>query len=138
MYVLDRLLALQLGRPIAIHEADFDVKLPYRTEVTFDIDNHRAIFKEGDTEKVSLMDYFLHVIQFSRVLGQVINQLYQPTQADPSPDGMLLSMVSLDRDLLHWKADLPRHLRFDLGHTFEKSVTFKRQVGNRIHFIISC
>jgi len=28
MYVLDRLLALQLGRPVVIHEADFHVELP--------------------------------------------------------------------------------------------------------------
>ena len=33
MFVLDRLLALQLGRPTAIHETDFAVMLPSRDEI---------------------------------------------------------------------------------------------------------
>ncbi|KAL2012036.1 hypothetical protein VTN00DRAFT_4754 [Thermoascus crustaceus] len=40
---------------------------------------------------------------------------------------MLLSASSLDTSLSKWKAELPRHLRFDLGHTFENSITLKRQ-----------
>ncbi|GLA56204.1 hypothetical protein AnigIFM63604_005664, partial [Aspergillus niger] len=40
---------------------------------------------------------------------------------------MLHSAATLDQRLSEWKVDLPRHLRFDLGHTFERSVFFKRQ-----------
>lgn len=137
MYVLDRLLALQLGRPVAIHGPDFDVQLPSRSEkISFcsDCDCDQELSDEGcESLQVSLMDYFRHVIRFSHIVGLVIGELYQPTQIDSSPDKMLLSASSLDTSLSKWKAELPRHLRFDLGHTFEKSITLKRQV---CHFVL--
>ncbi|KAL4781663.1 fungal-specific transcription factor domain-containing protein [Aspergillus varians] len=125
MYVLDRLLALQLGRPMAIHEADFQVDLPSLTDdapfspITDDDNSNRA--------SGHMMDYFLAVIRFSHILGLVIQELYRPSQVDLSPDQMLHSTAGLDQHLAQWKLNLPRHLRFDLGHTFEKSVSFKRQ-----------
>jgi hypothetical protein len=127
MYVLDRLLALQLGRPVAIHEEDYFVNLPSETDGT-------ACLFDGDTtrcppeSKSSPLDYFLSVINFSQILGQVIRDLYRPSQVAIDPDRMLSSIAALDGRLREWKLYLPRHLRFDLGHTFEKSMTFKRQV----------
>ncbi|KAB8260715.1 fungal-specific transcription factor domain-containing protein [Aspergillus pseudonomiae] len=129
MYVLDRLLALQLGRPMAIHEADFHVELPSATD--------DAPFSPGGGDDITsqernrvrghMMDYFLSVIEFSCILGLVIRELYRPSQIDISPEQMLQSTATLDHRLTEWKLQLPRHLRFDLGHTFEKSVSFKRQ-----------
>ena len=145
MYVLDRLLALQLGRPFAMHETDFDVKLPYRIKTSsFDAVNTHSFEdqvegkdknskdkNEGKKEQdTSVMDYFLSVIQFSHIVSQVIRELYHPTQVEFSAESMLLSTSDLDRSLVAWRAGLPRHLRYDLGHTFEKSVTFKRQVAS--------
>jgi hypothetical protein len=40
----------------------------------------------------------------------------------------LSTIETLDHTLLQWKFSLPRSLRFDLGHPFEKSETFRRQV----------
>lgn len=130
MYVLDRLLALQLGRPMAIHESDFHVILPSRSEkLAFEPDEEKSLSGDNsETLKVSTMDYFLQVIRFSHIVGLVIRELYQPSQIDPSPDNMLLSASALDTSITEWKSNLPRHLRFDLGHTFQKSVTLKRQV----------
>ncbi|KKA24937.1 Uncharacterized protein T310_1016 [Rasamsonia emersonii CBS 393.64] len=132
MYVLDRLLALQLGRPMAIHEEDFNIVAPSRSEklsfhTTTDADSSET---EDPTLRPSMMDYFINVIQFSHIVGWVIRELYQPTQVESSPDKMLSSASSLDRRLSEWKARLPRHLRFDLGHTFEKSIIFQRQRNN--------
>ncbi|OJJ45048.1 hypothetical protein ASPZODRAFT_134476 [Penicilliopsis zonata CBS 506.65] len=130
MYNLDRLLALQLGRPMAIHEADFRVEMPAATDLSpFDPPG------KGDAEqgqnKLSgrgcMMDYFVHVIHFSHIVGLVVRELYRPSQIDLSPDQMLYSASGLDRRLTEWKESLPRHLRFDLGHTFEKSISFRRQ-----------
>jgi hypothetical protein len=123
LYALDRLLALQLGRPFAIHEVDFAVQLPSREE------NASASVSSTD-EKVtpSHMDYFLCLIQFSHIVGRVVTELYRPTQTDPPSKEILLSTTTLDWDLAQWKEHLPRHLRFDLGHTLEKSVVFRRQV----------
>ncbi|KAJ5107939.1 hypothetical protein N7456_004614 [Penicillium angulare] len=127
MYVLDRLLALQLGRPMAIHEFDFQVELPGA--------NDQAPFLPsggpdipGPVAQDHMMDYFVEVIRFSHIVGQVIRLLYRPSQIDLSPDQILHSASNLDQRLLEWKTSLPRHLRFDLGHTFEKSMSFKRQV----------
>lgn len=129
MYVLDRLLALQLGRPTAIHEADFQVELPSANDQS-------PFFSPSDQPSVPgsalkhdfMIEYFLEVIRFSHVVGLVLRGLYRPSQVDLSPDQMLHSASSLDQRLSEWKMSLPRHLRFDLGHTLEKSISFKRQV----------
>jgi hypothetical protein len=134
MYVLDRLLSLQLGRPMSIHEEDFNIVSPSRSEkLSFHTNrDDDSSDREAPTLRASMMDYFLHVIQFSHIVGWVIRELYQPTQVESSPEKMLSSASSLDRRLSEWKARLPRHLRFDLGHTFEKSIVFQRQVGNSL------
>ena len=127
MYNLDRLLALQLGRPIAIHDDDYYVTLPSKAEDSYlstDMEEHSPPLNGGP----SSVDFFICVIRFSGVLGQVISDLYSPSQLKPDPDLMLANIATLDRSLLKWKNSLPRHLRFDLGHVFENSITFKRQV----------
>ena len=127
MYILDRLLALQLGRPVAIHEEDYIVNLPSKAEET-------ALNASGEDlsdplgDGLSPLDYFHAVVKFSRIVGHVISDLYRPTQLRMDPDQMLLSTNTLDEKLLEWRLNLPRHLRFDLGHTFEKSLVFRRQV----------
>lgn len=130
MYVLDRLLALQLGRPMAIHETDFKVELPSdHGQLAFGVQTEGALVEDDSSPpRGSMMDYFLQVIRFSRIVGLVICELYRPSQVDLSPDQMLNNASLLDQRLSRWKADLPRHMRFDLGHTFEKSMSFKRQV----------
>ena len=130
MYVLDRLLALQLGRPMAIHETDVKVELPSEHDQSaFGVKTKGVLVEDGTSlPHGSMMDYFVQVIRFSRIVGLVICELYRPSQVDLSPDQMLNSASLLDQRLFRWKSDLPRHLRFDLGHTFEESIFFKRQV----------
>lgn len=133
MYVLDRLLALQLGRPLAIHQEDFHVTLPS----PFENDNVRD---SGETTEsanqsrgmtiASTTDYFLHVIRFSSIVEHVVRDLYQPIQPQVSADKVLSDASIIDASLLEWRSSLPHHLRFDFGHTFEKSVVFKRQVSS--------
>lgn len=131
MYVLDRLLALQLGRPMAIHQADFNVTLPSRAENddSFGPGEHLSTPGTNDTRsEPSTMDYFLHVIHFSSIVEHVIRELYQLIQPEISADKLLSDASIIDTSLLGWRSSLPHHLRFDLGHTFEKSVVFQRQV----------
>jgi Fungal specific transcription factor domain len=127
LYVLDRLLALQLGRPVAIHEEDYCVDLPSEAKETTPVFDQEARSSQP-WDRPSSLDYFVSVIYFSRILGQVIRDLYRPSQITVDPDRMLLSTTALDEKLMEWKLSLPRHLRFDLGHTFEKSIIFRRQV----------
>jgi hypothetical protein len=122
--VLDRLIALQLGRPPAIHDDDCHISLPSRIDdakFDWDADTYPLDTEEGP----SIGDYFLSIIEFSKIVGFVLRDLYGPKR-DKREE--LMSTRSLDKQLLEWKRHLPRTLRFDIGHTFEKSLLFKRQV----------
>lgn len=77
-------------------------------------------------------DYFLAVISFSKVVGDVLRDLYSPKTSHGPPseltDAGLYNTKELDQKLTKWKLELPRALRFDLGHAFDQSLAFKRQV----------
>jgi hypothetical protein len=126
--VLDRLLALQLGRPPAVHDDDCNVSLPSRlADGDINWENGEDALPPAP-EGPSAGDYFLSVISLSRIIGYVLRGVYGPRREDASTGRMLASTRSLDQQLLDWKSGLPRTLRFDLGHAFEASVTFRRQV----------
>ncbi|KAH8122431.1 fungal-specific transcription factor domain-containing protein [Trichoderma asperelloides] len=125
IYVLDRLLSLQLGRPPAIHDDDFNVPLPARASDS-EIDWTGEGVEERSSNSPSSGDYFLAVIAFSAIVGRVLRSLYCPRRSHFASED-LLSTKDLDRQLIDWKISLPRALRFDLGHTFEQSYILKRQ-----------
>ncbi|KAF5976455.1 acu-15-like transcriptional activator [Fusarium bulbicola] len=77
-------------------------------------------------EGPSVDDYHLEVTSFSKIVSQVLRDLYSP-RAGQSLTSDLFNTKELDLKLLHWKLSLPRTLRFDLGHAFDKSFIFKRQ-----------
>ena len=125
IYVLDCLVSLQLGRPPAIHTDYFDVPLPSRVsdaDIAWDGDGIPANF-----EGPSVGDYHLAVISFSRIISQVLQDLHS-TKGGHDVSRDLLNTKQLDHQLIQWKHALPRKLRFDLGHTFDKCFIFKRQV----------
>ena len=76
-------------------------------------------------------DYFASEVRLSYIVEQIIVDLYGPRRA-MSEDANLAPIEVLDRRLLQWRHELPRHLRFDLGHAFERSVIFRKQVRGRI------
>ncbi|KAK5074418.1 hypothetical protein LTR70_010231 [Exophiala xenobiotica] len=122
LYILDQLVALQLSRPPAIRQGDFNVSLPARS------DDVPSSDQTGTTTEKDpwIGDYFVSMIQFSHIIGQVLRNLYSPMGALLN-EATLSTIERFDQTLLEWKLNLPRSLRFDLGHTFEKSVTFRRQ-----------
>lgn len=133
-YVLDRLLSLQLGRPCAIRNRDCSVKLPSRLDdMEFDVEADNIPLR-GDEAQAG--DYFISVISFSHVVGQVMHELYCPS-ISMSSDLMLGSIERLDAEILYWRSQLPRKLRFDLGHAFEKSIMYKRQVSAPSRVLLS-
>ena len=129
LYVLDRLLSLQLGRPPAIHDDDCPRTLPSRAEETA-LDSDDEETQTHVPEGPSTGDYFLSVIGLSRIIGHVLRDLYGPHREKRVTDG-LSSTAAIDRQLLDWKRNLPRTLRFDFGHAFEVSLAFKRQVCSK-------
>lgn len=125
LYALDRLLSIQLGRPSAIRNQDCTVRLPSRLDDTeFDVERDYIPSAQDDEPKTG--DYFIAVIQLSAILRHVERDIYRPMTMDYS-DEMLQRTDKLDSELLKWKSQLPRWLRFDRGHTFERSPVLKRQ-----------
>ncbi|CAI0645170.1 unnamed protein product [Colletotrichum noveboracense] len=122
LYVLDRLTALQLGRPPAISDHDCHVQIPSRID-GLDPDVNNSEVPESSKEGRA-GEYFVRLIEFSSIIGRVLRECYHPRRdiaARPQ------STKDCDLLLLTWKQKLPRYLRFDLGHAFEKSITLKRQ-----------
>ncbi|OAA63726.1 Transcription factor [Niveomyces insectorum RCEF 264] len=126
IYVLDRLLALQLGRPPAIHDDDCHLQLPSRLgDADIDWDGTNLIPPQ-DPASPAVGDYFVSVIALSKIIGYVLRDLYSP-RCKTDVAGWLPSTKALDGQLLEWRRTLPRQLRFDFGHAFETSLAFKRQ-----------
>lgn len=126
IYVLDRLLSLQLGRPPAIHDDDCDVPLPSRCSDS-GIDWDADCLPEPNLDP-SAGDYFLAVISFSRIVGRVLRDIYSPRKGQPTVEDTFTTR-EIDRQLVEWKLGLDRRLRFDLGHAFDSSLVYKRQVS---------
>lgn len=130
LYVLDRLLALQLGRPPAIHDDDCHVPMPSRLDDDRIDWNSDYLPQEVDPREsggYSEGDYFIQVIKLSGIIGQVLRELNKPQRQRLIVNEFPLTKA-LDRRLLAWKMELPRFLRFDLGHALEKSLVLKKQV----------
>ncbi|RKL46987.1 hypothetical protein BFJ72_g2724 [Fusarium proliferatum] len=92
IYVLDRLLSLQLGRPPAIHDQDCSVALPSRradNEIDWTSDA-----MDPPEESPSVGDYFIAVIDFSQIVGCVLHDIYGPR------DDSSMSLSQLDWPLV--------------------------------------
>ncbi|KAK5020676.1 hypothetical protein LTS07_011491 [Exophiala sideris] len=124
IFVLDRLLALQLGRPPAISDDGFNVKLPSQQS---DVDLANPIGQHDIHGTDWVGDYFIAMIKFSEIIGRVFESLYGPRRAEDAAS-ILAHINRLDVELLQWRSNLRRNLRFDLSHTFERSIIYKRQV----------
>ena len=114
LYILDRLVALQLGGAVMIRDSDFTVELPSETP---DMGNF--------SPEIS---YLRHTAGLSQIIGEVIDRIYRPGQAAIHLDQLLGTISALDSMLLSWRNQLPSHLRFFNAHPFESNVMFKRQV----------
>lgn len=128
IYVLDRLLSLQLGRPPAIHEEYCHVARPSRLGDS-DIDWDGDDLPEGLTGP-STGDYHIALRGFSNIISHFLRGQYSANDTQDLASE-LLKTKELDAQLSRWRQSLPRTLRFDLGHAFEKDFVFKRQVSKR-------
>jgi len=111
LFILDRLVALQLGGAVLVRDSDFSVELPASLN--------------GDPPEAA---YLCEMVRLSKVIGYVIDHLYRPAQAVIRLEQLLETIAALDTELISWRDRLPPHLRFDRAHPFEGNVIFKRQV----------
>ncbi|KAM0311050.1 hypothetical protein ACHAPQ_012430, partial [Fusarium lateritium] len=123
LFVLDQLLALQLGRPSITSSETFCVPLP-STLNDSSHDWYADDIERPAIQDKSVGDYFSHVIDFSKIVKLVVTELSMPQK---STDIKLSRIVAWDAQLQQWKHKLPRHLQFYVGQAFNKEILFKRQ-----------
>ncbi|KAG2013921.1 nuclear protein, variant 2 [Coprinopsis cinerea AmutBmut pab1-1] len=108
VYTLDRMLALALGRPLGIHDADCDVELPADVD-----DEHLAEYYKGtQLPQPSLMAGFIFMIKLYEIGGRMLRQVYAldvcREYLEPEKKAELQRTVeSLDNELTKWCNDLP-------------------------------
>ncbi|KAG5646422.1 hypothetical protein DXG03_003472 [Asterophora parasitica] len=110
VYTLDRMLALALGRPLGINDADCDVEQPAEVD-----DDHLAEYFSGATmsqRQPSLMKGAVALNVLYEIGGRVLRQVYAidicREQLEPEKKAELQRTVeSLDNELMKWCEDLP-------------------------------
>jgi hypothetical protein len=93
IYLLDRRLAIETGRPFLIQDVNVDVGLPhnisderlekYRTTITPAVSDEEVI--EGPT----MVPYLIAMASYSRVIGKVWEALYGAATSDKTPTTLL-------------------------------------------------
>jgi len=123
---------LQLGRPSAIYAGGYFRTLPTtNSDSTYDLDNDIVCPLEDSENKTQPGLYFLAMIEFSGIIGRVFESLYAPARDKQEP-ALMFRAMEIDQQLTAWKHRLPRMLRFDLGHTFDRCLTYRRQVSAEV------
>ena len=126
LFILERLLTLQLGRTGMIRDSDCQVAVPKLIEQ----DGSPNTASERTEERKALADVFdynVDMITFSKIIGTVVDNLYGPTCASLSLRKLIPVVSKLDEMLQTWKSKLPFHLRFDLSHVLENNRLHRRQ-----------
>ena len=103
VYTLDRMLAVALGRPLGINDADCDVELP----VDVDDENLPAYYNGAQVPQPSLMAGFIYMIKLYEIGGRMLRQVYAldvcRDHLEPEKKAELLRTVeSLDAELTKW------------------------------------
>ncbi|KAI0771902.1 fungal-specific transcription factor domain-containing protein [Trametes elegans] len=110
VYTLDRMLALALGRPLAIEDADCDVEIPVELD-----DEVLPRYFQGEQMphgNVSLMRGFVELIELYKIAGRVLREVYaldktnEHLEMDKRAE-LHRSVETLDRSLAKWCEDLP-------------------------------
>lgn len=110
VYILDRMLALALGRPLGINDSDCDVELPVEVD-----DEHLPEYFTGAPmahRQLSLMTGTVALIKLYEIGGRVLRQVYAlencKDHLEPERKADLQRTVeSLDTELTKWCDELP-------------------------------
>ncbi|KAI3596720.1 hypothetical protein WG66_016356 [Moniliophthora roreri] len=110
VYTLDRMLALALGRPLGIEDADCDVEAP----VDVDDDLLPEYFSGANIKPphLSLMTGYIALIKLYQIAGRVLRKVYALENCrdhlEPEQKAELQQIVDvLDTELTKWCDDLP-------------------------------
>ncbi|KAI9268930.1 fungal-specific transcription factor domain-containing protein [Phascolomyces articulosus] len=123
VYIMDKWIAAELGRPVAILDEEFDVELPSVYEITsiYHSESRQAevrhmkpaLLMDAETaldEKRPVHAAFLHMISLARTLGQVLVSLYSPKMQYAARRNIYL-VDTLNMALTKWKMSIPPDLQ---------------------------
>ncbi|EIW62114.1 uncharacterized protein TRAVEDRAFT_115809 [Trametes versicolor FP-101664 SS1] len=137
VYTLDRMLALALGRPLAIEDADCDVEMPADVD-----DELLPQYFNGDEKMptVTLMKGFNELIELYKIAGRVLREIYA---LDKTKDHLEMdkrmeldrSVETLDRRLSKWCEALPEE--FKVKPRTEKQVSMAAVLCSHYYSILT-
>ncbi|KAI0356597.1 hypothetical protein OH77DRAFT_1520108 [Trametes cingulata] len=138
VYTLDRMLALALGRPLAIEDADCDVEIPVELD-----DELLQRYFQGEQMpqgQISLMRGFIELIELYKIAGRVLREVYalDKTKDTLEPDKraeLHRSVEALDRSLTKWCEDLP--VEFKSHPVTEKQVSMAAVLCSHYYSILT-
>lgn len=137
-YILDRMLALALGRPLGIDDKDCDVEVP----VDVDDEDLPQYFQGANMSRnaPSLMKGFVEQISLYGIAGKVLRQVYSLDKCkeylEPEKRAELnRSVESLDKALDKWCGDLP--IVFKSGPVTEKQVSMAAVLCTHYYSILT-
>ncbi|CCG82315.1 Predicted protein [Taphrina deformans PYCC 5710] len=124
-YVLEHLIALQLGRQPNMRDEDFLVSLPkeisdwrYLDDGTIDPKPH---------ERDVVMPYFKALISFSRIIGIAQRELFFLNKPSMTWERTIQVIANIDQMLSEWKSSLNKELDFERPSSFETMTALRRQ-----------
>lgn len=137
VYTLDRMLAVALGRPLAIEDSDCDVEVPVDID-----DDHLPEYFAGSLMQStpSLMRGFIELTALYKIAGQVLRQVYSLDKCrdnlEPEKRGELQRAVdNLDKMLIKWCDDLP--VMFKSQPVTEKQVSMGAVLCSHYYSILT-
>ncbi|KZT26923.1 hypothetical protein NEOLEDRAFT_1061683 [Neolentinus lepideus HHB14362 ss-1] len=137
-YTLDRMLALALGRPLGVEDADCDVELP----VEYDDEQLPEYFQGAQINQTSpsLVSGFVALTGLYSIAGRVLREVYSADvckeHLEPEKRQEVLRAVeSLDRDLTRWCDELPNV--FKSGPQNEKQVSMGAVLCSHYYSILT-
>ncbi|KAF4548073.1 Fungal specific transcription factor domain-containing protein 63 [Elsinoe fawcettii] len=131
LFILDRRLSLESGRPFLIQEANIDVRLPlnisdiwltrHRTTTSTMQDIKEVVDTELALSQHTVVPYLEALINQSRVATDVWNIVYRSAQN--ISETMSIVHDSLDTTLDHWWQVLPKFLRYEETTPYQEQFT---------------
>lgn len=124
-YVLEHLIALQLGRQPNMRDEDFLVSMPKEISDWRYLDN--GTIDPKPHERDAVMPYFKALIAFSKIIGIAQRELFFLNKPSMTWERTIRVIADIDVRLTEWKASLTKELDFERPSSFETMTALRRQ-----------
>ncbi|KAH8830218.1 fungal-specific transcription factor domain-containing protein [Flagelloscypha sp. PMI_526] len=125
VYTLDRMLAVALGRPLGINDADCDVEYPVEVD-----DDDLANYFTGNTlnQPRPLMSGFVLLIKLYQIAGRILRDVYDLELCKDNLESeqkiaLSTAVQALDEELTQWCDALPPHFKTNQTNDAEVSIS---------------